>query len=653
MSSRNPQLWAQTALTVQPYRLTHNAQEYLIAPCIMIVEGVLNGGYVPGEEIQACQWDGIPVVINHPRDEAGVEISANAPEVLQRCGVGRVYRTRYQTFAHNGQNRVRAQAELWLELASMQRLGGEAEQTLSMLETQTPLEVSTAFFSEAQQTPGQFYGSAYREIHRSLQADHLALLPNGIGACNWQAGCGSPRLNAQQCACDGPCDCQERENMESPNSTRLQALWQMLTTFFQSEHGSPILNTLTTARRPTFSGTESTTWNAPTFAIYVSALHAGSTPPASVSAASAALKRQIAAHTLLGDASANTFSDLSFFPVVNPRTGKLNEHALRAVLGGRGSQANIPEAARTSAQNMARTLLNSEFNAELATQEAPINLVDNQTDQDTREALYGALAREMGVDVTPIFLDSLDAAAQTFTYRQGERLIQRSWTMDGDGVLTLGTDATDVQRSTSYLPVPGTTGPAETEPPSMMYGYHQHAQESTPMLTSPVAIKARVNGLIANTRSNWTERDRPMLEKLDEATLIRLEQQPVAPEPPAPTKARTLEELMAECAPEVRESHQEALDNVLERKQAAVTTLMANKKCPFSEEELRSMTAKRLEQMVAMTMPEQDELNVRPSYAGRGLPHMREIPEEEQPPPPPNTFQRVLEKQKAAGQLLH
>ena len=49
----------------------------------------------------------------------------------------------------------------------------------------------------------------------------------------------------------------------------------------------------------------------------------------------------------------------------------------------------------------------------------------NQTDADVREALYGALAREMGTDYTPVFIDSIDSAMQAFVYRQGERLLQR------------------------------------------------------------------------------------------------------------------------------------------------------------------------------------------------------------------------------------
>jgi hypothetical protein len=66
---------------------------------------------------------------------------------------------------------------------------------------------------------------------------------------------------------------------------------------------------------------------------------------------------------LLGDPAADNFRDLSFFPVVTPR-GKLSEGALRAVLGGRAAQANIPQAAKESAQSRARSLLEDKFGME-------------------------------------------------------------------------------------------------------------------------------------------------------------------------------------------------------------------------------------------------------------------------------------------------
>jgi hypothetical protein len=77
-------------------------------------------------------------------------------------------------------------------------------------------------------------------------------------------------------------------------------------------------------------------------------------------------KATVAEHTLLGDAEAETWQELSYFPVVNPNTGNLNRGALMAVLSGRGSQANIPEGTLESARSVASELMESEFDEEMS-----------------------------------------------------------------------------------------------------------------------------------------------------------------------------------------------------------------------------------------------------------------------------------------------
>lgn len=479
-------LTIQTALTVQPQRLMHNEREYLLAPCIMIVEGVLNGGYVPGEEIRACPWDGIPLVINHPLGADGQAISANSPDALAAYSVGRVFHTQYTDIAQNGHALTRAQAELWLDTAQATALGGEALQAMQMLETQNALEVSTAFYSNAETQRGSFYGVPYQEIHRNLRADHLALLPNSTGACSWRDGCGAPRLNAQACACHT----QERTSME-------HASW----------------------------------WT-------------------------------------------------KFVSLLSLRTQPSGELAL----------------------------------------------VVQQTDQDLRAAIYGALAREQGAEYTNCFIDAVDATEKSFTYQEGERLKRRKWRME-EGVLVLEPDVEDVQRETTYIPVPVTQ------------------EEEQPMSATEV-IKRRVNVLIANQRSRWTEDDRHMLESQDEAFLIRLEQQPLE----LPTRpAETVQEAIATLPPHLHEPMAAMAQEYETRKSAAIAILVANKQNPFSTEELQAMTAQRLEQLVTMSGVVVTPKEPGVSYVGQGMPYQRPIPEDEMPPPPPNTLELVVERQRKMG----
>uniref|UniRef100_UPI0025CD3F70 HK97 family phage prohead protease n=1 Tax=Methanohalobium sp. TaxID=2837493 RepID=UPI0025CD3F70 len=65
--------------------------------------------------------------------------------------------------------------------------------------------------------------------------------------------------------------------------------------------------------------------------------------PTQVSDLTEDAKDWIANRTLLGEADAENVRDLIFFPVVNPLTNNLHEGALRAVISGRGQQADIPD----------------------------------------------------------------------------------------------------------------------------------------------------------------------------------------------------------------------------------------------------------------------------------------------------------------------
>lgn len=541
-------LYSHTALTVQPQRLTHNAREYLIAPCAMIVEGVLNGGLVTGEEIQACQWNGIPVVITHPTDASGQAISANAPEVLAQYGVGQVFRTQYATATVHGAARRRAQAELWIDVDRVAQLGGEAQQSLTMLETQTPLEVSTAFFSEDEQATGSFHGTPYHRIHHHLRADHLALLPNAIGACNWRDGCGAPRINQARCGC---ATCEERAIMPQEPETGWRRFVAVLREFLSDEEApvSPC-----PARR--------------------------------------------AAVTING-----------YF---------------------------VADRMHQEACAMARRLPTPPLST-------------NQTDTDLREAIYGALAREMDTYVTPLYLDGVDATAQTFTYRCGEQLKQRGWTLDDAGVLTLLPGEQDVQRVTTYLPV-GPPEPADDNP-SDMGGMLMDNQAKEMTMPATAVIKRRVDALIANEGTRWTEDDRHMLEAQDEAFLIRLEAQPREMPAMVARLPETVGEAIATLPAHLQEPMAAMAQEYETRKNAAVTLLVANKQSPFSAEELQAMTAQRLEQLVAMAGIAVPHAPLVTNYAGQGFPHIRAIPEEELPPPPPNTLQLVVERQRALGKL--
>jgi hypothetical protein len=154
---------------------------HLVSPVVPIVEGVLNSYLVPAEEIAAFveSWNGIPLPIGHPRNRYGDSVSANSPAMIE-ASVGRFFNARM-----DGNRLV---GELWLDIEKCESLGGDAQECLRRLEAGERLEVSTAFWAEDINVQGIFNGSRYVGIRTKLRPDHLALLPNDVGACSWGDG---------------------------------------------------------------------------------------------------------------------------------------------------------------------------------------------------------------------------------------------------------------------------------------------------------------------------------------------------------------------------------------------------------------------------------------------------------------------------------
>lgn len=238
----------ETALTVPPSRLTLNDREYLTAPAVLIVEGVLNGGYIAGAELMPQDWNAVPVVVNHPVDADQQPQSARSPEVLAQCGIGHLYRCRLGEGQRRGHPAASLCAEIWIDVAQAQACGGEALEVMAMLETQTPIEVSTGFYSDAVRQAGSFYGTPYQEILVNLRPDHLAILPNTLGACSWADGCGLPRLHedASACTCETEtctCHLQTEEEVETEEAIAPARGWRgflrLLRTFVAQEEAAP------------------------------------------------------------------------------------------------------------------------------------------------------------------------------------------------------------------------------------------------------------------------------------------------------------------------------------------------------------------------------------------------------------------------------
>lgn len=157
---------------------------HLVAPVTLIVPGVLNGSNGPlfysAKEIERNPeaWNGVPITVDHPADDDGEAISARSPGVLNRSGIGVVLKAR-----SNG----KLIAEAWFDIARTLKV---EPSILHRLNRGEPIEVSTGLFTDVVRRNGTFNGRSYIGVARKVRPDHLAVLPNSIGACSLSDGCG-------------------------------------------------------------------------------------------------------------------------------------------------------------------------------------------------------------------------------------------------------------------------------------------------------------------------------------------------------------------------------------------------------------------------------------------------------------------------------
>jgi len=166
--------------------------EYLVAPMVMLTEGVHTGEggsgalYYSADELSKVPdvWNHKPCVVYHPQIN-GKGVSACSPEVLNNRKVGMILNTRWDA--------PKLRAEAWLNI---NRLPIVDERILEFLEENKIMEVSTGVFTDNIFQEGEWNGESYVALATNLRADHLALLPDKVGACSIKDGAGLLQLNS-------------------------------------------------------------------------------------------------------------------------------------------------------------------------------------------------------------------------------------------------------------------------------------------------------------------------------------------------------------------------------------------------------------------------------------------------------------------------
>ena len=183
-------------------REVRDGRPYLVAPVTMIVPGVLAGSSGPLfysiDELRknpGKTWNGVPITVGHPQSPDGIPLSADDPEILERQQVGVVLKARIS----NG----KLVAEGWFDAEALRRVD---KRILERLEIGQPIELSTGLFTDKEPVPhgATYFGRRYVGIARNLRGDHLAILPDSLGACSVSDGCGV--LANSECGCED-CGC--------------------------------------------------------------------------------------------------------------------------------------------------------------------------------------------------------------------------------------------------------------------------------------------------------------------------------------------------------------------------------------------------------------------------------------------------------------
>ena len=160
-----------------------NGREHIVAPLSLIVPGVLNGSngplFYPPDELskEPSAWNHIPIVLYHPV-ENGKPVSARSSGVLNKSQLGIVLHA-----SMNG----KLTAEGWFDVDYTKR---RAPSVFSSLEQGKPVELSTGLMTDTVTEHGEHNGVKYTAVARNYRPDHLAILPDQVGACSIKDGCG-------------------------------------------------------------------------------------------------------------------------------------------------------------------------------------------------------------------------------------------------------------------------------------------------------------------------------------------------------------------------------------------------------------------------------------------------------------------------------
>ncbi len=162
-------------------------EHYLVAPVVMLVEGVHTGTggalyYSPAEIAAHFEtWNGVPLVISHPSDANGNPLSANTPAIRENQSIGTLFNVHFDS------NGSKLKGEVWINILKAEKV---SQGLVASIRSNSQVEISTGMFMDEDSEAGNWRGEDYIGNAKDFRPDHLAILIGQQGACSWGDGCG-------------------------------------------------------------------------------------------------------------------------------------------------------------------------------------------------------------------------------------------------------------------------------------------------------------------------------------------------------------------------------------------------------------------------------------------------------------------------------
>ena len=146
-----------------------DGRDYIVAPMVMLTEGVHNGSSGPvlytAAELQKTPevWNMKPLVVYHPQKD-GQGVSACSQDIIDSQGVGVIMNTKWDG---------KLRAEAWFDIEKTKRVD---DRIINALEKGEMMEISTGLYTDDEIKAGCFEatGEKYDSIAHNLSLIHIS-----------------------------------------------------------------------------------------------------------------------------------------------------------------------------------------------------------------------------------------------------------------------------------------------------------------------------------------------------------------------------------------------------------------------------------------------------------------------------------------------